>query len=225
VIVSVHSFKGGTGKTFVALNLSYLLSERFRVCLIDFDFRAPSLYAYFDAEKYVNDLLRGSAKLEECLVNVTENLSVMLASPKLGDIKRDLRKSDRDEMRILERMITLKSELDFDYVVIDTSPGLSYRSINALLISDLILLVARADRLDLEGLGILLNVIEGVETERVLVLNRMVGDPKVNFNVPVVAKIPCSCDVNMDYPFFVERFPDHEVTRSLAGLAEWVAGR
>lgn len=145
-MVTVHSFKGGTGKTFVALNLAYVLSRSSKVCLIDFDFRAPSLYLFFDREdvRYINELLDGSAKLEDCLIEVSENLSVMLASPKLEDIRRDLRRNDREEMRILERLVDLKSKLrNFDYVILDTSPGLSYRSINALLISDLILLVVR----------------------------------------------------------------------------------
>ena len=219
MIVSVHSFKGGTGKTFVSLNLSYLLSKRFKVCLIDFDFRAPSLHIFFDGRKYVNELLEGKAKLDECLVTVSRNLSVMLASPKLEDIRKDLRRSDREEMRILERMIALKPELErFDFVLLDTSPGLSYRSINALLISDLILLVARADKLDLNGLKTLLKVIENVKARKYVVLNRVVGE--VEFDSDVIAKIPCSCDVSMDHPFFVERFPDHIVTKAIETLAE-----
>lgn len=111
-VVTLHSFKGGTGKTFIALNLSYL-SKNNKVCLIDFDFRAPSLYSFFGKPRhgYVNDLLDSSAKPENFLLEISDNLSVMLASPNIEDIKRDLRRNDREEMRILERLIRLKSEL------------------------------------------------------------------------------------------------------------------
>lgn len=228
MIVTVHSFKGGTGKTFIALNLAYMLSRSNKVCLIDFDFRAPSLYLFFGRgnARYINELLDGSAKLEDCLIRVSENLSVMLASPKLEDIRKDLRRDDREEMRILERLIALKSELnDFDYVIVDTSPGLSYRSINALLISDLILLVVRADRLDLNGLKTLLEVIKEIKTPKFVVLNRVVRDVELDLNVPIAAKIPCSCDVSMDHPFFVERFPQHNVTRGIEELVKFIANR
>lgn len=222
-MVTIHSFKGGTGKTFIALNLAYLLSKKSKVCLIDFDFRAPSLHLFFGRKgaKYINELLEGSAKLEDCLIEVSDTLSVILASPKPEDIRRDLRRDDREEMRILERLIKLKSELGkFDYVILDTSPGLSYRSINALLVGDLILLVARADRLDINGLKTLLDVIEQIKTPKFVVLNRVVGDVDVDLNVPIATKIPCSCDVNMDYPFFIERFPQHEVSKSIEKITE-----
>ena len=223
MIVTIHSFKGGTGKTFISLNLAYLLSKESKVCLIDFDFRAPSLHLFFGRKgaKFVNELLEGKTNLEECLIDVSDTLSVMLASPKPEDIRKDLRRDDRDEMRILERLMRLNSELrGFDYVILDTSPGLSYRSINALLVGDLILLVARADKLDLNGLKTLLDVIEQIKTPKFVVLNRVIGDVNVDLNVPIAAKIPCSCDVSMDYPFFVERFPQHEVSKSIERIVK-----
>ncbi len=50
-VLTLHSYKGGTGKTFIATNLAAALaSEGKRVCLIDFDLRAPSLAKVFGAE-------------------------------------------------------------------------------------------------------------------------------------------------------------------------------
>lgn len=80
-----------------------------------------------------------------------------------------------------------------------------------------------ADRLDLNGLKTLLEVIREVKTPKFVVLNRVVGE--VDLDVPVAAKIPCSCDVNMDNPFFVERFPQHDVTRRIEELAKFIADR
>jgi len=221
MFVTIHSFKGGTGKTFIALNLSYLLSKENKVCLIDFDFRAPSLHVFFgkDGVKYVNELLDGFTNLKGYLIEISENLSVMLASPNPEDIKKEIRKDERGEMRVLENLIRLKSELkDFDYVILDTAPGLSYRSLNALLVSDLILFVARADKLDIKGLETLLDVTKNIKTPKLVVLNRVIK--KVDLSVPVAVEIPCSCDVSMDYPFFIERFPHCDVTKGIERLAE-----
>jgi MinD-like ATPase involved in chromosome partitioning or flagellar assembly len=48
MIITVHSYKGGTGKTLFSVNLAISLAKRGRkVCLLDLDFRAPSLNAIF----------------------------------------------------------------------------------------------------------------------------------------------------------------------------------
>ena len=58
--IAFHSYKGGTGKTTIAANLSTLLvSKGFNVLLIDMDVYAPSLHVYFNSkpEKWMNNYL------------------------------------------------------------------------------------------------------------------------------------------------------------------------
>ena len=44
--ISIHSSRGGTGKTLLATNLAVLYAQSgLNVALIDLDFRAPSLMA------------------------------------------------------------------------------------------------------------------------------------------------------------------------------------
>ncbi|MFQ6130262.1 MAG: ParA family protein, partial [Candidatus Hadarchaeaceae archaeon] len=43
-VIAVHSYKGGTGKTLVSMNLASIFSRQGKnVCLVDLDLRAPSL--------------------------------------------------------------------------------------------------------------------------------------------------------------------------------------
>ena len=44
-VITFHSYKGGTGKSFLSLNIAAYMSkiEKKKVIVIDFDFRAPTL--------------------------------------------------------------------------------------------------------------------------------------------------------------------------------------
>lgn len=56
--IAFHSYKGGTGKTTIAANLSTLLvSKGFNVLLIDMDVYAPSLHVYFNSkpDRWINN--------------------------------------------------------------------------------------------------------------------------------------------------------------------------
>ena len=60
--IAFHSYKGGTGKTSMALNVAYELSKKGKSgCLIELDFRSPSLSFVIDNIKkpnnWINDYL------------------------------------------------------------------------------------------------------------------------------------------------------------------------
>ena len=65
-ILAVHSYKGGTGKTLLAVNLASTFAKQGKkVCLFDLDFRAPSLFAILNtptAECWLNDTSTEPAK-------------------------------------------------------------------------------------------------------------------------------------------------------------------
>ena len=70
--ISFHSYKGGTGKTTIATNFSFLLASKgYSVYLLDLDFYAPSLYSYFDIEPnlWINDYLMGNASIDDIMID------------------------------------------------------------------------------------------------------------------------------------------------------------
>ncbi len=56
---------------------------------------------------------------------------------------------------MLKKMLNLRmknsSKIPYDYIILDTSPGIRYWSINTLAISDIIILSLKMDNIDIEG--------------------------------------------------------------------------
>ena len=71
--IALHSYKGGTGKSTIASNISALLTFRGNnVLLIDMDVYAPTLQTYFDKdpEKWINDFLFNASDFDQVIYNV-----------------------------------------------------------------------------------------------------------------------------------------------------------
>jgi len=171
--IAFHSYKGGTGKTTIASNFAVLLAKKgYRVFLLDLDVYAPSLQTYFEREppKWINDFLWNNAKVEEVLVdltsaalsnnNITHNsgkLYVGFCNPKKEEIYRldGAGKQDTSKIQLLRRFVLLREQIisnyDADYIIIDTSPGIRYWSINALAVADTLFLTLKMDNLDIDG--------------------------------------------------------------------------
>ena len=249
-IIAVHSYKGGTGKTSLSVNLAATYARRGKkVCLMDLDFRAPSLHAIFkkqNLDHYLNDYLNGICEIDKVLVDATNDhsnggkLMVALANPSTEAI-RDMTAKDRKwEMKALGRLLSLRSALindgDFDYLIFDTSPGLQYSSINAIVTADIVLVVTSLDASDINGSQRMTSELYDLfEKKTGILVNKVIAEylsskeeeKKFNKNIknvhslPILATIPCFCDVLRaagDYIFSEEK-PDHPFTETLDKLA------
>ncbi|WP_456368589.1 ParA family protein [Geoglobus sp.] len=220
MIVGIHSFKGGTGKTFLATNLSYILSKKFKVCLIELDLKAPSLSNYFEHDKYVNDLLVNGGRVKDFIYQVNDYLWVLLASPEIQHIRRGIARKDHEYLQILTRLEGVINELKkigYSFIVLDNSPGLDYMAVNSMLLSDIILFVVRPEMDDLKGLDMLFSVSKNIERPKYVIVNRVVRDIELDY--PVLGEIPCSCDVTADLPFFVSLNPEHIISKKISSIA------
>ena len=172
--IAFHSYKGGTGKTTIAANFAALLAKKgYRVFLIDLDVYAPSLQTYFEIEpmKWFNDYLNGTAEIGEVLVDLTPTiintddnnntangkLYVCFCNPNKEEVnKLDYTgKQDSSRIQLVRRLILLREQIilkyDADYIIIDTSPGIRYWSMNALGIADTLFLTLKMGSLDIDG--------------------------------------------------------------------------
>jgi septum site-determining protein MinD len=156
-LVSFHSLKGGTGKSTLASNLSVLTALHGKnVCLLDFDFRAPSLHLFFEANPrfWLNDFLNGHCDITQAVhqIKITGagRLTVGFANPSTESM-RDMMTKDREwEASALRNVLSAKAAMlkeGYDLVVFDTSPGIQYSSVNALAASNLVLLVMNREEL------------------------------------------------------------------------------
>lgn len=246
-ILAVHSYKGGTGKTLLSINLSAALAKRGRrVALFDLDFRAPSLSTLLQVDKvdhWLNDYLNGICDIDKVLVNFSGRvgnngkLFVGMANPSVEAI-RDMSSKDRKwEMRALGRLLALRSALlndgGYDYLVFDTSPGLQYSSINAIVAADVVIVATTCDRSDVEGTKRMLGELYDLFDKKTeVVMNKVLQDVsgKLGKNgfqsdinqVPLLALIPCYCDVSRaaGTTVFVEEKPDHPFTKILNDMVD-----
>jgi len=226
--ISFNSSRGGTGKTIMAVNLAALFANEGRnVILIELDFRAPSIFHIFkEAVKetptyWVNDYLNSRCKPGDFLIDVHNifntkgKLSLGCANPSIYAIEDMVRKSRLWEANALKKLFNLKdfsfSNLGADICIYDTSPGIQYSSLNAIISSDLIVFVSSSDSIELEGVGSILKEFDDVfRNKTFIVLNKVFPETDCwsndkdkeyarqiskDFKVPVIGLIPCYCDI------------------------------
>lgn len=248
--LAFHSYKGGTGKTSIVVNLGALYAKQgANVCLLDYDFRAPSLNVLFKAkpEFWLNDYLEDKCGIEETLVdesqrfNLPGRLWVGFSNPSLEALKDIMSKDRKWEVRALTKTLAGKKEIiekkKVDYLIFDTSPGAQYSSINALAGADLVSLVMKADEFDLEGTKELSKgVYEALGRKSGVVLNKIPleqiaaagGADKFekqiesDIGLPLVGMIPCMCELMAmgGKTIYTIEKPDHTFTKSLSEIGE-----
>ncbi len=208
--ITIHSYRGGTGKTLLATNLAASYARKEKVCLLDYDLRAPSIHKTFQVSKsdyWVNDFLNGECGIKDVIVKVSPNLYVGFACAEVDSIRDILGKTRSWEKEALNRTISIKETLKaekFDKIIFDTAPGLFYSSINAVVASDITALVLRLENLDISGIREMLKgVYELLEKPRFLIAN-MVQKEQLEafgsimaktFGPQTLAHIPCYCEV------------------------------
>ena len=201
--IAFHSYKGGTGKTTIACNLAAMLSSKgYNVSLLDLDVYAPSLHAYFDCNpnKWINDLLFENTDVHDIMVDMTSAVGKYAANgtkKKLGRLLVGFSNPQKEEIyklegsiktananiQLLRRFVQLREDLisdyDCDYVILDTSPGIRYWSINSLAVADVLFLTLKYGDLDIEGTIKMAKDIYGSFTKfgsrSYLLLNRVAG--------------------------------------------------
>jgi chromosome partitioning protein len=211
--IAFHSYKGGTGKTTLAVNLAALLAKRgSRVFILDLDVYAPSLQSYFGEEvhkrieKYFNDYVGGGCEVDDLIMDITPtikgyskdapisgSLFACFSSPKREDIlKIEGVREDKNKLNMLKRFIVMKEKLftehDADYIILDSSPGIRFWAINALAVADNVLLTLKMGDLDVQGTKMIAKeILEAFQehgTKPYLLLNRISG-----YCMPPVGKL------------------------------------
>jgi MinD-like ATPase involved in chromosome partitioning or flagellar assembly len=249
-IIALHSYKGGTGKTLLSINLATTYAKQGKdVCLLDLDFRAPSLHAAFRAnnnEYWLNDYLNGTCEIKRVLIDLSHQRAgkgrflVGFADPATEAIREMSAKDRKWEMRALGRLLSLKNSLindmHLDYLILDTSPGLQYSSINAIVSADAALVVTSIDRSDVKGTRRMIQELYDLFDKKTgIVMNKVPieklsskkekGNFLTQFNnlhtLPIIGAIPCFCDVlraGGSY-IFTEEKPEHPFTTALERIA------
>lgn len=244
-IISVHSFRGGTGKSNTTANVATLLAgEALRVAVIDTDIQSPGIHVLFklnegEMSPSLNDYLTGKCKIEEAAHDVTANLGsevkgkvyLVPSSIKAGDILHILREG-YDVSLLTNGFHNLIDALNLDVLLIDTHPGLNDDTLFSVAISDAMAIILRPDQQDFQGTSVTVDVARKLNVPRLLlVLNKM----PTSFDFAQVKKTveeTYHCEVAAILPhademmilqsagIFALHYPDHPVTAELKQLAK-----
>jgi len=187
IAIAFHSYKGGTGKTLISTNLAILLAKMGRkVCLLDYDFRGPSLHILLKTrpKHWLNDYLKGSCTINEVLTEfplagTNGRLLASFADPSPEAMRFMMTRDRQWESKALRRILDAKRRLlgqeKADYMIFDTSPGMYYSSVNAVAAADVAALIMKYDDFDIEGTKLLVEgIVDALGKRTGLILNRIV---------------------------------------------------
>jgi MinD-like ATPase involved in chromosome partitioning or flagellar assembly len=243
-IISVHSFRGGTGKSNTTANITTLLaSQGLRVGVIDTDIQSPGIHVLFGLDEdamghSLNDYLWGKCSIEDTAHDVTATLGAPIkgqiylipSSIKAGEIARVLREG-YDVGLLNDGFHDLVENLNLDVLMIDTHPGLNEETLLSIAISDALVIILRPDQQDYQGTGVTVEVARKLNVPRLLLLVNKVPEVfnfadvqkrvEETYKSEVAAVLPHSDEMMTlaSAGIFVLRYPDHRVTQSLKQVA------
>ncbi len=246
-VVSVHSFRGGTGKSNTTANVAALLAARgHRVAVVDTDIQSPGIHVLFgfeeDLDNTLNDYLWGKIAITDAAHDVTpivaQNAAVapggalflVPSSMKARDIARVLREG-YDVGTLNDGFRDLARNLKLDYLFIDTHPGLNEETMLSITISDILLLILRPDKQDFQGTAVTVDIARRLEVPLLLlVINKVpsgidIADLKAQMNdayaAETAAALPLSEQMvrNASGALFSLTHPDHPWSAEVRAIA------
>ena len=164
-ILAILNHKGGVGKTTSCLNLASAYADMgLSVLAIDLDPQAHltvSLGVKDQGLRGVDELFLEDARAEEFIINVREDLDVLPAGFRLGEVER-LAAQGPKKARVLQQAIEpLKPR--YDIILIDCPPTSGLLNFNALFTADEVVIPVSSDYLALHGLSQLLRTLKSAE--------------------------------------------------------------
>jgi MinD-like ATPase involved in chromosome partitioning or flagellar assembly len=245
IIVSIHSYRGGTGKSNCTANLAVLLATKgLRVGVVDTDIQSPGIHVLFSLDESVivhslNDYLWGRCEIREAAYDVSERLEQPIAgrlflipsSIKAGEIARVLREG-YDVSLLNDGFRDLITVLNLDALLIDTHPGLNEETLLSIAVSDTLLIILRPDQQDYLGTGVTVEVARQLSVPRMLMVVNKVpvafdgaevkSRVEETYTCPVAGVLHHADEMMAlgSAGIFVLRHPEHPVSTALRQVAE-----
>lgn len=249
-IISIHSYRGGTGKSNTSANLAVMVAQLgHRVGIVDTDIQSPGVHVLFRLEDgrvkhALNDYLWGKCPIEQAAYDVTPSvigdfdeqkdrprLFLVPSSVDSGAIGRILR--DGYDVGLLnDGFQQLISRLRLDFLFVDTHPGVNEETLLSIAVSDLLLLVMRPDNQDFQGTAVTAELARRLDVARMMMLvnkvpptmDRQALREKVEalYQAEVAAMLPLNEEIVQvaSGAIFSNRYPDHPFTRNLRPVAD-----
>ncbi|NER49275.1 MAG: MinD/ParA family protein [Symploca sp. SIO1A3] len=247
-VISIHSYRGGTGKSNFTANLATTLAlQGNRIGVVDTDIPSPGIHNLFGLEpekmdKTLNNYLWGENLIEEAAYDVSANVGLegnskiilVPSSIKAEDISRIL--SQGYDVKLLnDGFRKLVKSFKLDYLFIDTHPGLSKETFLSIAISHILILILRPDKQDYQGTAVTADIARHLNVRKMmLAINKVLSN--MNFEVlkekveetyhaPVVGIFPLSEDLVQlaSEGVFCMKYPEHPITKEFKKVAQQIS--
>lgn len=215
-LLSLHSFRGGTGKSNITANLAATLAlVGKRICIVDTDIQSPGIHVLFNlgenrVSHTLNDYLWAKCRIEDTAYDVTPaevaqgKIFLVPSSIKINEISRVLHEG-YDTRLLKDGFKDLIRSLALDYLMIDTHPGLNEETLLSIAISHTLIIILRPDQQDFQGTSVTLEVAKKLGVPNILlVLNKTLPENDSNayrvqlqktYDTPVGAVLPLAIEV------------------------------
>lgn len=250
--IAVHSFRGGTGKSNLISNLAMSIAKQGkRVAIVDTDLQSPGIHVLFGLEhdtvdRTLNDYLWGNCKLHEAAYDLSHiylnqssnrasegNIYLIPASSNTNDITRILREGYHQDI-LLDGFSEVSRDLQLDFLLIDTHPGLNEETLQALSVCSLLIITLCPDYQDYQGTSAIVELARMLSvTEMLLVVNKVLLKFEVEpyrqqleatYGVSVAEILPFSKEMMClsSSEIFSVRYPDHPLTKAIEVIAQHI---
>lgn len=243
-IISIHSYRGGTGKSNIIANVAYLLAQAGRrVAVLDTDLQSPGVHLLFDIERTrltytLSDFVQGRCEIQEAAYNLRSHLPTsatgalyLLPSTMTLEAITQIIASGYDAEKLNRHFGLLSEVLKLDLLLLDTHPGFNRETLLTAAISDLLIVVLRPDRQDFYGTALVLELAARLAVPDIYLLaNKVVGRVdeegfqhklKHSFGYDVLASLPLSQELAKlgSKGLFVRQFPQQPISLGLQNVA------
>src|SRR5512133_1375546 len=163
------NFKGGTGKTSLSSSYAYRLAERgYRVLVLDLDSQGHATKCLGQeggaCERTLHDVLIRKVPIDEVTVTTgMPGLSLVPANLAMSTIDLALMPLAGREFRLRNALAGYANR--YDFVVMDAPPSFGLLNLNALMAADDLVIPVLADFLSYDGLRLLFETVQGLETD------------------------------------------------------------